>query len=57
VVVDDFKRAMREGKTPDGRTLNPRQMPYPVFAHLTDVEVEAMYRFLRTVPARPAGER
>ncbi len=55
--LDDFKRAMREGKRPDGRSLNAEQMPYPVFAHLTDVELEAMYRFLRTVPARPAGER
>ena len=54
----DFSTALREGRTPDGATLNPAFMPYSVMSSfMTDVEIGAMYDYLQTVPHRPEGER
>lgn len=54
---EDFRRAMREGVTPDGRNLNPEQMPWRNSARMTDVELDAIWAYLRTVPPVPAGSR
>lgn len=43
-----FKTAMRTGKTPDGRQLDP-EMPYKVFVNMTDVELEALHAYLKTL--------
>jgi mono/diheme cytochrome c family protein len=53
----DFVKVMREGERPDGSSVDPKQMPYPVFSRMTDVELAALFAYLRTVPARPFGER
>lgn len=53
---EDFVRAISEGVRPDGRKLNPF-MPVQVTSKLTDVEKRAMYRYLRTVPAKAYGSR
>ena len=53
---DDFDRAVRFGQTPDGRSLDPF-MPWPNFARLTEVETQALWAYLRTVPAKPEGNR
>ena len=50
----DFTKAVRTGVTPTGRTLNPF-MPYQTFVHLTDDEVHALWLYVHSVPARPAG--
>lgn len=42
--LDDFKRVMREGVTPDHRNLYPA-MPYPSYTKMTDDEIEAMYAY------------
>jgi hypothetical protein len=47
---EDFDRAFRQGKRPDGRELAPA-MPWKSFAVATDDEVRAIYLYLRTVPA------
>lgn len=52
----DFVRAMREGTRPDGTAMSP-VMPWRNFSQMTDVELAALWAFLRTVPARPAGGR
>lgn len=44
----DFDRAMRAGVTPDGRSLDREAMPWPAFAGLSDLELEAIWRYLRT---------
>ncbi len=50
----DFVRAMREGRTPDGRLLDRAFMPWPAFAGLDAVELEAIWRYLeRLEPERP----
>ncbi|MFT3808078.1 c-type cytochrome [Arenimonas sp.] len=46
---DDFVRAIREGKRPDGRELN-RFMPWPVMKQMSDTELAAIWTYLRTLP-------
>ena len=45
----EFARAMREGRTPDGRVLDREFMPWPAFAGLREVEVEAIWLYLGTL--------
>ncbi|MGM0588434.1 MAG: cytochrome c4 [Bacteroidota bacterium] len=45
---DDFKQVMRTGINAEGRQLNGTYMPWPVFKHLTDEELTALYAFLNT---------
>lgn len=46
---DDFDRALRHGTSArDGHSLDPQQMPYWLFAHLTDTEVDALYAVLKS---------
>jgi mono/diheme cytochrome c family protein len=52
----DFARALREGRRPDGRAIRP-PMPIAATRHLNDVEVAALWAYLRTLPARPTGAR
>lgn len=52
----DFVRAMREGRRPDGRMLDPA-MPLSMTKHLTDDELRALYSYLRTLPPAPHGNR
>jgi len=54
---DDFFVAMRDGRSRDGAAMNAEQMPYPVFARMTDVELDALWSYLQDVPPRPFGER
>lgn len=49
--LPEFARAMRQGRTPDGRALDRTFMPWPAFGGLDDLEVEALWRFLATVEA------
>lgn len=49
----DFIKALRTAKRPDGTELNP-VMPR-VFGQLDDVELAALYKFLKTLPAAPTG--
>jgi len=50
----DFKKAVQTGVTPAGKTLN-EFMPYKTFVNLTDDEVQALWLYVHSVPARPAG--
>ncbi len=44
----DFRRALRHGKRPDGRLLNPA-FPYPNYAQVTPADADALLAYLRTV--------
>lgn len=46
---DDFRRALREGKRPDGSQIDPF-MPWPAFSKMNDAEIDALWVFLGTVP-------
>jgi mono/diheme cytochrome c family protein len=53
---EDFFRALREGKRPDGSAINPF-MPWMATRQMTDDEIKALLAYLRTVPPRPDGMR
>ncbi|HUP49080.1 MAG TPA: hypothetical protein VNA04_09865 [Thermoanaerobaculia bacterium] len=46
---DDFLRTLRTGVNPAGRTLH-RFMPWPQIGRMSDDELRAIYRYLRTLP-------
>lgn len=46
---EQFLKVMKEGVTPEGETLKP---PMPKFAMLKNTEIEAIYAYLQTVPAK-----
>jgi mono/diheme cytochrome c family protein len=54
---EDFVVALRTGKRPDGRMIDTSAMPVRMTMRMTDVELRAAYRFLRSLPARPYGNR
>jgi mono/diheme cytochrome c family protein len=47
--ADAFWRALHEGRSRDGRLLNPA-FPYDSFTHLTREDSDALYAFLRSLP-------
>ncbi len=53
---NDFARAMRTGWTPDGRRLDRNFMPWPGYAGLEDVEIDALWSALgREIGAGRSG--
>lgn len=52
----DFIRALREGKRPDGSTIDP-QMPYELYSKMNDIELKALYAYLRSLEPRLYGNR
>jgi mono/diheme cytochrome c family protein len=51
-----FAAMMRSGKRPDGSEVS-KVMPFAALAAMTDVDLEAMYAYLKTLPAKKTGER
>jgi mono/diheme cytochrome c family protein len=52
----DFIKAVREGVRPDGSRISP-PMPWRNFSRMTDMEVKALWMYLKTAPIRAAGGR
>lgn len=52
----DFERAMREGVSRDGRTLDPT-MPVQFTKEFTDLELEAIWKYLESLEPLPFGNR
>ncbi|WP_427915352.1 c-type cytochrome [Ramlibacter sp. MMS24-I3-19] len=48
----DFWRALHHGRSRDGRLLTPA-FPYPNYTEVTREDADAMFAYLRTVPAVP----
>ena len=46
----DFRRALRQGKRPDGTAIHPF-MPWKAYGKMKDVEIDALWAHLQTVPA------
>jgi len=44
----DFRRAVREGITPDGKRLYPA-MPYPAYTRMSDADLASLWAYLKTV--------
>ena len=51
----EFYAAVRNGRRPDGSTLNSF-MPWKAFSTMSDLEVDALWAYLQTVPARALSE-
>ena len=49
----EFKSTLRNGKTPEGKTLDPEFMPWPGIGAHDDMEIEAIYNYLKSLPAQP----
>jgi mono/diheme cytochrome c family protein len=55
---DDLRAALREGRTPDGGTLNTAFMPWETaYQYLTDDEIHSLWLYLQTVPPTAEGNR
>lgn len=52
----DFVRLLREGVRPDGRVVS-EFMPVAIMKEFTDMELEAIWKYLRTVEPKPFGNR
>jgi len=52
----DFMRAVREGKRPDGSALDPF-MPWKAVGQMNDVELAAIWTYLRTLPPEPGKKK
>jgi mono/diheme cytochrome c family protein len=52
----DFVRAMREGRRPDGAHYYP-SFPYPSFTRITDPDLADLWAYLRTLPPHSRGSR
>jgi mono/diheme cytochrome c family protein len=48
----DFRRALREGKRPDGSALSPF-MPWQALGKMSDQEIAALWAYLQTLPPVP----
>ena len=51
---EDFFRALREGRRPDGSGIDPIKMPWVRSGLITDDEVRAVWTYMRSLPAAPA---
>ena len=49
--------ALREARRPDGTAIDTTVMPIKLTRQMTDVELQAVYAYLKTVPAKPFGNR
>ena len=48
----DFFTALREGVTPDGRSLDATYMPWPSLGKMHDDEIKAAWLYIKSVPAK-----
>jgi hypothetical protein len=54
---DQFVRTMREGTRPDGTVLQPPMNAVAPYAQrMTDVELQALWAFLRSLPPQPTNQ-
>lgn len=54
---DDFRRVLREGRTPTGHEVALEQMPWRSFGRMTDDEIGALWIYFQSLPPTPEGNR
>jgi mono/diheme cytochrome c family protein len=54
--LDQFKETLQTGLTPEGKKLDPKFMPWTAMGQMTEMELEAVYNYLKTVPAMSDSE-
>lgn len=55
--IEDFRTLLRTGIRPDGTEVNPDFMPWRVYRHENDEEIEALWDFLQSREPLPFGSR
>ncbi len=53
---EDFRRAMRHGRSPKGRPYFPA-FPYPSFTQITDADLQDLWAYFQTLPAVEQPDR
>lgn len=51
LTFEEFKHVMRTGQDRNDPTRLLQVMPWPVFGHMADRDLRAVYEFLRTIPS------
>lgn len=46
---EQFIQTLRTGVTPEGKTLKPEDMPWPMAKEFTDLELRALHKYLQTL--------
>lgn len=54
--LEQFSNTLRSGTTPEGKELDPKFMPWNAIGLMTDMEIEAVYNYLKSLPAMPDDE-
>jgi mono/diheme cytochrome c family protein len=54
--VQQFKTMFRTGRRPDGSAVS-EVMPFKSLAYMSDAELDALFAFLKSLDARPSGQR
>ncbi len=47
----EFINTLRTGKTPEGKQMDPRNMPWTMTKEFSDTEIKSVYLFLKSLPA------
>ncbi|HZP88434.1 MAG TPA: hypothetical protein VFB54_16600 [Burkholderiales bacterium] len=53
LTLDEFVNAIRTGRDPDDPNHILQVMPWPVFRNMVDIDLRAIYEYLRSIPSRP----
>jgi hypothetical protein len=53
LTFDEFRMALRTGRDPDGSGRILQVMPWPVYGKMTDLDLRAVYEYLRAIPSLP----
>lgn len=54
---EDFKKTLRTGKTPSGKQLDTKYMPWKVTAKMNDDEIGALYTYFKSLEPVAEGNR
>lgn len=54
--LDQFRETMRSGKTPEGKLLDAKFMPWPGIGAHDDEELEAIFNYIRSLPGLPNSD-
>ena len=49
---EEFRTVFRTGRTPEGKQLNPAQMPWAIIGQAHPEEIDAIWAYLQTIPAK-----
>jgi len=53
LTFEEFKNVIRTGQDPDKPNYTLQVMPWPVYKNMTDLDLLAIYEYLRAIPSLP----